>query len=264
MKVYIAGPMSGVPDFNFPAFHSAAKFLAAAGYDVVNPADLDGGDTSKPWNYYLKRDLPLLAGCDAIALLPKWEKSAGTCLELLNAIQMGHSVFELTALTPTDANEPTRWIMGEIIDRQELHYMLVDCVDPILNRNAKEVGVTRSDRSNPPVLKLVAKDAAPEEWESVCQEAERIINGDRQADYGHPLYDFTRTGRMWGAILSTPDIPADYVALCMAALKISRQCNKPKRDNIVDAVGYLGTIEKIQRKLAELATQQGQQTQKAS
>jgi len=82
--------------------------------------------------------------------------------------------------------------------------------------------------------------------ESVLQEAERLIHGDRQADYGHPIDDFRRTGRMWGAILGTEPIEPETVALMMVALKISRECNHPKRDNIVDGCGYFGTVEMIQ------------------
>ena len=37
-RIYVAGPMSGLPAFNFPAFHEAAADLRACGFDVVNPA----------------------------------------------------------------------------------------------------------------------------------------------------------------------------------------------------------------------------------
>ncbi len=86
--------------------------------------------------------------------------------------------------------------------------------------------------------------------ESILAEADRIVATDRQSDYGHPIDDFTRTGRMWGAILGIDDVPPEKVGLCMAALKISREVNKPKRDNRVDAAGYIKTVELIQEKLA--------------
>lgn len=81
---------------------------------------------------------------------------------------------------------------------------------------------------------------------SVLMEAHGLIHGPRHEDYGHPLDDFARTGKMWAAILGLDTVTPKQVALCMAALKISRQCNKPKRDNIVDGCGYLSTIEMIQ------------------
>jgi len=77
--------------------------------------------------------------------------------------------------------------------------------------------------------------------QSVLREAEQLVYGDRGADYGHPSEDFTRTGKMWGAILGIPSVPDWKVALCMAALKIGRECNKHKRDNLTDAAGYIET-----------------------
>ena len=41
MRVYISGPMSGLPELNFPAFHAAAASLRAKGLDVVNPAEIN-------------------------------------------------------------------------------------------------------------------------------------------------------------------------------------------------------------------------------
>jgi len=81
--------------------------------------------------------------------------------------------------------------------------------------------------------------------QSILQEAAGLIHGDRRGDYGHPLDDFERTAKMWAAILDAPVTP-EQIGLCMMVLKISRECNKPKRDNLVDACGYAGTIEMIQ------------------
>ena len=48
MRVYIAGPMSGIENSNFPAFHAAAAELRALGHEVVNPAELNP-DPDSPW-----------------------------------------------------------------------------------------------------------------------------------------------------------------------------------------------------------------------
>lgn len=88
--------------------------------------------------------------------------------------------------------------------------------------------------------------------ESILAEADRIVAADRQSDYGHPIEDFTRTGRMWGAILGVPwDVPPEKVAMCMVAIKLSRECNKPKRDNRVDAAGYVKTLELVRERQAQ-------------
>jgi len=79
----------------------------------------------------------------------------------------------------------------------------------------------------------------------VFDEAKTLITNDRQSTYGHPLDDFSKTALIWQAILGVPVTP-EQVALCMVGVKISREVHMPKRDNIVDAVGYLGTLTMIQ------------------
>lgn len=81
--------------------------------------------------------------------------------------------------------------------------------------------------------------------ETILQEAQRLVHGDRQAAYGHPIDDFTRTGRMWAAILGLEQVTPEQVGLCMIAVKLSRQCNKPKRDNMTDAAGYAATVQMV-------------------
>lgn len=85
---------------------------------------------------------------------------------------------------------------------------------------------------------------------SSLEEAQSLVHGDRGDDYGHPIDDFTRTGRMWGAILDLPDVPPEKVGLCMAAVKISREVNKPKRDNRVDLAGYAETVDMVMNRKA--------------
>jgi hypothetical protein len=77
---------------------------------------------------------------------------------------------------------------------------------------------------------------------NILEEANSLVSGDRQSNYGHPLDDFSRTAKMWSAILGV-EISAEQVGLCMVAVKISRQVNKPKRDNLVDAAGYSATVQ---------------------
>ena len=85
--------------------------------------------------------------------------------------------------------------------------------------------------------------------ETILQEAQRLVHGPRQTSYGHPFDDFTRTGRMWGAILGTEGpIPPDLVALCLIAVKVSREVNAPKRDNIVDIAGYAETLSLVRER----------------
>jgi uncharacterized protein DUF4406 len=85
-RVYIAGPMSGIKDFNFPAFNEAAKRLRSLGYEVENPADNPEQDS---WGAYMRVAIPQMLTCEAIMLLPGWADSKGASLEAHIAAEMG-------------------------------------------------------------------------------------------------------------------------------------------------------------------------------
>lgn len=104
MKIYVAGPMSGLPDFNFPAFENATKTLREQGHEVFSPAENDlkmwGDMTSVKANANyrdcLRVDLNwILDHAEAIALLPGWEKSKGVAAERALAHALGLQVVYL-------------------------------------------------------------------------------------------------------------------------------------------------------------------------
>jgi hypothetical protein len=184
-RVYIAGPMTGLPEFNFPAFHAAAKAWREAGWEVFNPAESFDGRTDLAYRDYVAADLTALRSCDAIAMLDGWD------------------------------GENAR---GSVWER-EICWAL---------------------------LKIPVYDAAspvqPHPRESICAEADRLVATDRQAVYGHPFDDFTKTGRLWAVVLGLPEVTPEQVALCMAMVKVSRLLNSPDhRDSHVDLCGYAKT-----------------------
>ncbi len=80
--------------------------------------------------------------------------------------------------------------------------------------------------------------------ESILHEAHTLVHGVRGEDYGHPYHDFSRTAKIWSAILGV-DVTPEQVALCMIGVKISRECNRPKRDNRVDIAGYAEALDMV-------------------
>ena len=90
-RVYLAGPMTGLPELNFPAFTQEAERLRDEGLQVLNPADhgiVDGAD----WADYLRHDIAGLASCERIHILRGWTKSKGACLEMTIAKALGMAV----------------------------------------------------------------------------------------------------------------------------------------------------------------------------
>jgi hypothetical protein len=91
VKIYLAGPMSGYPEWNFSAFFKAEKELIRNGHTVFNPAAEDirkwgtMENIAKHANYRdcMRTDLNwILDHAEGIALLSGWEKSKGAQIEL--------------------------------------------------------------------------------------------------------------------------------------------------------------------------------------
>lgn len=91
-KIYIAGPMRGIEDLNFPAFNAAAADLRWAGWEVVNPVDINS-DPAVPWKTCMERDIIELVTCDAIYMLGGWQNSKGASLEHHIAVELGLDLF---------------------------------------------------------------------------------------------------------------------------------------------------------------------------
>ena len=105
MKLYLAGPMRGIPYFNFPEFDRYAEMLRSKGFEVVNPADIDreGGhepdpsgdiaNTTLDFNECMARDLAAVCLCDGIFLMPGWYNSQGARIELSVATALHKMVY---------------------------------------------------------------------------------------------------------------------------------------------------------------------------
>jgi len=88
MKVYISGPISGMPDGNRLEFALIERHLVTQGHTVVNPHRI-ANDGS--WNHAMRQDIKELMECDAICMLKGWSSSKGACLEYYLAKKLGMS-----------------------------------------------------------------------------------------------------------------------------------------------------------------------------
>jgi Domain of unknown function (DUF4406) len=93
--IYVAGKMTGLPEFNFPAFNAAAKLLRDMGFTVENPAEIAPIE-GHPWEAYMRIALVKMLTCEAIVLLPGWERSRGANIERHLAIDLGMPVWLLS------------------------------------------------------------------------------------------------------------------------------------------------------------------------
>jgi len=91
-RLYVSGPMTGKPLLNFPAFHEAAAQLRAAGFEVVNPAELNPEPNAR-WLDCMRADIKALVDCDGVALLPGWTESRGAKLEATIAEGLGMTMW---------------------------------------------------------------------------------------------------------------------------------------------------------------------------
>ena len=90
---------------------------------------------------------------------------------------------------------------------------------------------------------------------SILTEAQSLVHGPRQDAYGHPVGDFSRTASLANVLLGgklREDLDARDVALFMVCVKLSREVNQHKRDNLVDAAGYLECLARVERFLKPL------------
>lgn len=117
MRVYLAGPMTGYPRWNFDAFALAAALLRDRGYEVVSPAEVElarGFDPDTPAAVYtaddytaaMRRDVEALLTVDAVALMDGWASSRGASMESTVGRALGLRVGPLMSFLGADGPAP--------------------------------------------------------------------------------------------------------------------------------------------------------------
>jgi hypothetical protein len=134
MKLYISGPMTGIPDYNYPLFEEVVQAFRDQGVKVFSPHEIDGGEQVptvcpahpqrgtigadetccttfagirqkakeiiKPWQYYMTKAIQLQMQCNAWAGLAGWPRSKGAKREFDLAVDLQHELFIVRYSTP--------------------------------------------------------------------------------------------------------------------------------------------------------------------
>lgn len=100
LKVYISGPMTGLPGNNYSAFHKVADQLLKQGFHVFNPASNKADD----WQGFMRESLKQIAEVDVIYMLPGWSNSKGAKIEHQLAKDLGLLISYATVPAPTMAD----------------------------------------------------------------------------------------------------------------------------------------------------------------
>lgn len=219
LVLYLSGPMSGKALYNFPAFESAAADLKRRGYVVRSPVDID----HDVWQKHFGRDFdPVTDKCD-----------------------YGHPL---------------------------LHEMMRGNVEAILASDAiaflpgwEQSRGANFEKGIGEMLGLRMIDAhsgGDLAMESAVEEAQRLVHGNRGSDYGHPLDDFEKTAGMLNSLFRGRFYPykeliAEDIGKIQICVKLSREENRPKRDNRVDIAGYAETIQMCADERQRRAPRQG-------
>jgi hypothetical protein len=220
MKVYISGPMRGLPGCNYPTFNEVEEALAFKGLpdddaslSITNPARNFDGNPDLDYETYMQVDLMQVMQSDTLVLLPGWTSSEGARLEVAVAQAIGLRFY----LAYQTSDKGWQFIPREV--SKITPDAMIDC-------------------------QLVDEPAPDTARGSVLEEAKRLINGDRNNQYGPPTQDFKRTADMataFGFTVNGLPLQAHHVAIFMMLLKTSRLAWTPgKRDSWVDAAGYSG------------------------
>ena len=88
MTYYLSGPMTGIPDYNYPAFDLAAKILRDSGIKLESPHELErphNWEEMEPeplWTHMMNLCFEQIDKCQAVIMLPGWPQSRGARREL--------------------------------------------------------------------------------------------------------------------------------------------------------------------------------------
>ena len=196
---------------------------------------------------YIDGDVEMVKRCDAIVMLPPWEKSKGSVIERKAAQDSAKLIFYYPYICETKSEIDEFWlgVKADILEYKEAIRRLSseNNIFPIVPGKL-EVALSSENESE----QVPREGQVPEE--NILQEAQRIVHGARGAHYGTPLANHQRTADLWAVLFNTT-ITAEQVCDANILQKVARSMEVDKRDNAVDICGYAHNKELIKKERNE-------------
>lgn len=206
-RVYIAGPMTDLPDLNYPAFNAAAAFLRRSGHFVENPAENDPPNTDPTWSDWMRLGLTQMLRCQAALLLDDWQGSRGAVIEARVATALGLTVIEgATGKAPqiagmTNPSERDTEICELIADRDRCEDWADRLADVIASYTGADIG-EHTSANNPWANAIEALEAAEsaEAWGRAAATEE--MQRQYELDLGTLQEDHDRLRAAWADVIN--------------------------------------------------------------
>jgi Domain of unknown function (DUF4406)/Domain of unknown function (DUF6378) len=209
-SLYIAGPMTGFENHNYPLFSALAACLRAQGYVVKNPAESFGGDQTRELYEYIELNLEMVMDTEAIVLMPGWRDSEYARMEAAVAKALNHAFYEATVSEGAPPDQADSWSITET------GTPATTAAEGIETDARALVFGERDIQYGPPTLDFTCMGR---KWAAT-------LSAHLQAH--------------------VDDIPPEIVAVMLTDLKTTRQARTPEhRDSRVDAVGYQLCLDRI-------------------
>ena len=137
-RMYLSGPMTGIPNYNHELFDRVAKEFRDANFAVCSPSEFFDGDLTKERKEYMREAVKYLLEADTIVLLPGWEESKGARLEVGIATELDLIVVEYVENDEQAAKLPP--VGGMLTSLDRMHEARI----PPIDQNGDEVSAPLS------------------------------------------------------------------------------------------------------------------------
>ena len=218
MTVYLAGPMTGYPEHNFPEFNRVAAYLRdVLEFNVLNPAENFGGNPDHSRRVYFAADTDMLLLADTLVLLPDWQHSFGAVLEVAIAQRLGLAICE------------ARWV--QLPDQDGFYYLSNVCPSVLMDMVPAKRPWADTGIKPPFEGPIEAED--PSEFERLLDKV-RELHRAKRSDYTGNSGDILYNYRSSASLAHIPMATGMFARLCEKVIRCSSILDKDGNVSVKD------------------------------